>query len=46
MAARVAEHRVAGADHVSIQVLTGEVEVQLAPFPIDQWRRLAPFLNE
>ncbi len=45
IAARINEHRAAGADHVCIQVFTGEVETHLAPFPIEQWRRLAPVLN-
>jgi probable F420-dependent oxidoreductase len=45
IAARVEEHRTAGADHVCIQVLTGEVVVQEAPYPIEQWRRLAPLVN-
>lgn len=38
LAARVREHRDAGADHVCIQVLSDEV------FPRDQWRELAPAL--
>ena len=45
IAARVAEHRDAGADHVCIQVMTGEGALQEAPFPVEQWRRLAPLLN-
>jgi len=40
IAARVQEHRDAGADHVCIQVLTGGMD-----FPRDQWRRLAPALT-
>lgn len=40
VAARVRAHRDAGADHVCIQVLTGE-PVALAR---DEWRRLAPVL--
>lgn len=40
IAARVGEHRAAGADHVCIQVLTADP----AEFPIDQWRALAPAL--
>ena len=39
VAARVQEHRDAGADHVCVQVLTGAMELPLA-----QWRRLAPAL--
>jgi probable F420-dependent oxidoreductase len=39
IAARVQEHRDAGADHVCIQVLTGGMDL-----PRDQWRRLAPAL--
>ncbi len=41
IAARVQEHRDAGADHVCIQVLTGN----LGDFPADQWRALAPALT-
>jgi probable F420-dependent oxidoreductase len=37
IAARVRAHRDAGADHVCVQVLTGDVTA----FPRDQWRRLA-----
>jgi probable F420-dependent oxidoreductase len=37
IAARVAEHRAAGADHVALQVLTDTPEA-----PRDQWRTLAP----
>lgn len=40
IAARVAEHRDAGADHVCIQVLTADPSA----FPIEQWRELAPAL--
>ncbi|MCV7433347.1 LLM class F420-dependent oxidoreductase [Mycolicibacterium bacteremicum] len=41
IARRVAEHRDAGADHVCVQVL----DADLAVFPREQWRRLAPVLN-
>jgi probable F420-dependent oxidoreductase len=44
IAARVAERRDAGADHVAIQVLTGAQTAE-ATFPIEQWRRLAPVLT-
>ncbi|HQZ33081.1 MAG TPA: LLM class F420-dependent oxidoreductase [Ilumatobacteraceae bacterium] len=40
IAARVQEHRDAGADHVCIQVLTDNP----AGFPLDEWRTLAPVL--
>ena len=40
IAARVQEHRDAGADHVCIQVLTDDP----AALPIEQWRALAPAL--
>jgi probable F420-dependent oxidoreductase len=40
IAARVNEHRDAGADHVCIQVLTEDPR----DFPLDQWRALAPAL--
>lgn len=40
VARRVAEHHAAGADHVCVQVLTGEATVPLA-----QYRRLAPTLS-
>ena len=40
IAARVQEHRDAGADHVCIQVLTDDP----AGFPLEQWRALAPAL--
>jgi probable F420-dependent oxidoreductase len=40
IAARVAEHHEAGADHVSINVLTGVT----GPQPIEQWRALARVL--
>jgi probable F420-dependent oxidoreductase len=36
--ARITEHRQTGADHVCLQVLSGD----LAFPPIEQWRRLAP----
>jgi probable F420-dependent oxidoreductase len=39
IAARVQEHRDAGADHVCIQALTDE------GFPAEQWRELAPALT-
>jgi probable F420-dependent oxidoreductase len=39
IAARVAEHHAAGADHVCVQVLTGDTAM-----PESQWRRLAPAL--
>jgi probable F420-dependent oxidoreductase len=41
IAARVQEHRDAGADHVCIQVLTDDP----AAFPVEQWRALAPALT-
>lgn len=41
IAARVAAHRDAGADHVCVQVLTAD----LMGFPLDGWRRLAPALT-
>jgi probable F420-dependent oxidoreductase len=41
IAARVQEHRDAGADHVCIQVLTDDPRA----FPVDQWRTLAPALT-
>ena len=41
IAARVQEHRDAGADHVCIQVLTDDPQA----FPADQWRALAPALT-
>jgi probable F420-dependent oxidoreductase len=41
IAARVQEHRDAGADHVCIQVLTDDP----AGFPAEQWRALAPALT-
>src|SRR3954466_1552759 len=43
IAARVAEHRDAGADQVLVQVLTGED--RLAALPLPQWRALAPALT-
>ena len=41
IAARVQEHRDAGADHVCVQVLTDDPR----GFPRDQWRALAPALT-
>ena len=41
IAARVQEHRDAGADHVCIQVLTEDPRA----FPADHWRTLAPALT-
>ena len=41
IAARVQEHRDAGADHVCIQVLTADPTA----FPVEQWRALAPSLT-
>jgi probable F420-dependent oxidoreductase len=41
LAARVQEHRDAGAGHVCVQVLTD----QTPAFPRDEWRRLAPVLT-
>ncbi|HEY1974107.1 MAG TPA: LLM class F420-dependent oxidoreductase [Pseudonocardia sp.] len=43
IAARVGAHRAAGADHVAVQVLTGD-PAGAASFPVAQWRRLAPAL--
>lgn len=40
IAARVQEHRDAGADHVCVQVLTSDPRA----LPVDEWRRLAPAL--
>lgn len=40
LAARVQEHRDAGADHVCVQVITDDL---LSP-PCEEWRRLAPVL--
>jgi len=40
IAARVAEHHAAGADHVCVQVFTADP----MNAPIEQWRRLAPAL--
>ena len=40
IAARVAEHHEAGADHVCIQVLDSDV----TKLPLDEWRELAPAL--
>lgn len=42
IAARVQQHRDAGADHVCIQVLTDRDD--LTTVPLEQWRRLAPAL--
>jgi probable F420-dependent oxidoreductase len=39
IASRVAEHHAAGADHVCVQVLTGDLAM-----PESEWRRLAPAL--
>jgi hypothetical protein len=41
IAARIQEHRDAGADHVCIQMLTDDTRV----FPAEQWRALAPALT-
>jgi probable F420-dependent oxidoreductase len=41
IAARVQEHRDAGADHVCIQALSADS----AGFPLESWRRLAPALT-
>jgi probable F420-dependent oxidoreductase len=41
IAARVQEHRDAGADHVCVQVLTDDPRA----FPAEQWRTLAPALT-
>jgi probable F420-dependent oxidoreductase len=40
IAAKLAEHHAAGADHVAINVITGET----GPQPVAQWRALAPAL--
>lgn len=40
IASRVAAHHAAGADHVCVQVLTGD----LGAMPADEWRELAPAL--
>jgi probable F420-dependent oxidoreductase len=40
--ARVQEHRDAGADHVCVQVLTDDLMLA----PVEQWRALAPALND
>jgi probable F420-dependent oxidoreductase len=40
IAARIQEHRDAGADHVCLQVLTGDRD----PLPREEWRALAPAL--
>ena len=42
IAAKVQQHRDAGADHVCIQVMTDRDD--LATVPLEQWRRLAPAL--
>jgi alkanesulfonate monooxygenase SsuD/methylene tetrahydromethanopterin reductase-like flavin-dependent oxidoreductase (luciferase family) len=39
---RVREHLDAGADHVCVEVLTGDDTT----IPLDAWRRLAPALTE
>jgi probable F420-dependent oxidoreductase len=39
IAARIAEHHAAGADHVAVQVLTADLDA-----PREQWRRLAALL--
>jgi hypothetical protein len=39
--ARIDEHRQAGADHVCLQLLGGD----LSNPPLDDWRRLAPAVN-
>jgi probable F420-dependent oxidoreductase len=44
IAARLADYRAAGADHVAMQVLTGGQTAE-ATFPLEQWRGLAPLLN-
>jgi probable F420-dependent oxidoreductase len=41
IAARVADHRAAGADHVTLQVLTADAE----RLPREEWRRLAAALR-
>jgi probable F420-dependent oxidoreductase len=41
VAARVAEHHAAGADHVCVQVLAAD----RASVPLESWRRLAPALT-
>ena len=43
IAARVQEHRDAGADHVCVQVLTDN-PAGVASFPREEWRRLASAL--
>ncbi|MBN2623949.1 MAG: hypothetical protein JXA83_11290, partial [Acidimicrobiales bacterium] len=40
IAARVAAHREAGADHVCVQV----VDTDVTALPLNQWRALAPAL--
>jgi probable F420-dependent oxidoreductase len=42
--AKVLEHVEAGADHVSLQVLTGEGTGE-PTFPVQEWRRLAEVLQ-
>lgn len=44
IAAKIHEHVAAGADHVSLQVLTGEATGE-PTFPVDEWRRLAEVLG-
>ncbi len=44
IAARLQEHLDAGADHVCVQVLTGEAAAE-GGFPVEQWRRLAAALR-
>lgn len=42
IAARIDEHRAAGADHVCVQVLSDD----LIGLPLEAWRRLAPVLTD
>lgn len=42
--AKIGEHLAAGADHVCVQVLTGEGTGE-PTFPVEQWRRLAEILE-
>jgi probable F420-dependent oxidoreductase len=44
VADRLTAYRMAGADHLALQVLTG-ADTATPTFPIEQWRRLAPLLN-
>jgi probable F420-dependent oxidoreductase len=44
IAARLADYREAGADHLALQVLTG-ADTAEPTFPVEQWRRLAPVLS-